>query len=90
MHTVAKTSVKTGIQGVLGPSEESLKEMEKQVEIEKLKKKKILVKTPTYLRNKHTLGELEKRICLNKKEIEEKKKLNPKLASNSGGKAEAE
>lgn len=91
VHTVAKTSVKTGIEGVLGPSEESLKEIEKQAEIEKLKKKKILVKTPQYLENKHILGELEKRICLNKKEIEEKKKLNPNSSSsNSSGKAEAE
>ena len=41
VHTVAKTTVKTGMEGVLGPSDESLKEMEKQAEIEKLKKKKI-------------------------------------------------
>ena len=74
MHIAAKTTVKTGMEGVLGPSEESLKELEKQTEIEKLKSKKILVKTPSYLENKHTLGQLEKRICLNKKEIAEKKK----------------
>ena len=46
------------MEGVLGPSEESLIEMEKQAEIEKMKKKKILVKTPSYLENKHTLAEL--------------------------------
>lgn len=38
VHTAAKTSVKTGMEGVLGPSEESLKEMEKQAEIERLKR----------------------------------------------------
>lgn len=61
------------MEGVLGPSEESLIEMEKQAEIEKMKKKKILVKTPSYLENKHTLGELEKKICLSEKEIAERK-----------------
>lgn len=29
VHTAAKTSVKTGMEGVLGPSEESIREMEK-------------------------------------------------------------
>lgn len=46
VHIAAKTTVKTGMEGVLGPSEESLKEIEKKAEIEKLKNKKILVKTP--------------------------------------------
>lgn len=78
------------MEGVLGPSEESLKEIEKKAEIEKLKNKKILVKTPQYLHNKHTLGQLEKKICLNKKEIAEKKKQNKSLVKNSNGKAEAE
>ena len=89
VHTAAKTTVKTAAKGVMGPSEESLKELEKQAEIEKMKNKKIIVKTPAYLENKHSLGQLEKRICLNKKEIAEKKKSNPNV-TKSDGKAEAE
>jgi|TARA_B110001450_G_C17159393_1_gene294577 CRISPR/Cas system CMR-associated protein Cmr3 (group 5 of RAMP superfamily) len=54
-----------------------------------MKNKKIIVKTPAYLDNKHTLGQLEKRICLNKKEIAERKKSNPS-GIKSDGKAEAE
>ena len=43
MHTVAKTSVQTGMEGVLGPSEAKQKEL---AEIEKLKQHKRIVKTP--------------------------------------------
>ncbi len=46
------------------------------------------MKTPSYLQNKHTLGELEKRICLNRKEIAERKKSGGNHKSD--GKAEAE
>ena len=54
-----------------------------------MKKKKILVKTPQYLQNKHTLGELERKICLSKKELAERKKQNPGT-NKSDEKAEAE
>ena len=82
--------VQSGVQGVtsgiekvreaaIGPNDQKLREIEKQKEIENMQKKKVIVKTPSYLRNKHAVSKLDEKIFLSQQEIKEIKQRNPNM-----------
>ena len=44
-----------------------------------MQKKKVIVKTPSYLRNKHAISKLDEKIFLSQQEIKEIKMKNPNI-----------
>ena len=48
-----------------------------------MQRKKVIVKTPSYLRNKHAISKLDEKIFLSKQEIKEIKMKNPNLKTDA-------